>query len=433
MTASTSGPPSPAPGVFVCALGEYVRWLEPTTEADSVGVLGTLVSATSAMVGPGPHVAIGDSRHPLTIWSLLCGRTAAGRKGTAEAVARRVLTQAEPFFMRGNIMSGLSSAEGLIAALADDDADEGAPDPEADKRRLVLEPEFGVVLARARREGNALSQVLREAWDGRDLRVQTKIPLIATAPHLAVNGHISPEEFRARVSQRDVAGGSYNRFLLLYVERSKRLPEGGGAAADDVRQIGGDLQRRLGHARRIAGVQRAAAAGPYWHHLYNELVDLEDDPVLSDWVARCVPYVMRLAALYAVLDGTADVHEHHLRAASALVRYAMDSVRYVVLGGEMQPRSDAGYIARLIMQAGVEGITRSALTKAFGSRGDAIGLDAALSEVLVMPGFTIREVKTGGRPSRSYSYMEVGHTPAQLLSSSPPSGTADAGLEQRAS
>ncbi len=431
MIAGALGPPSPDPAAFDCALGEYVGRLEPTTEADPVGILGTLVSATSAMVGPGPHVAIGDSRHPLTIWSLLCGRTAAGRKGTAEAVARRVLTDAEPFFMKGNIMSGLSSAEGLITALADDD-EEGPADPEADKRRLVLEPEFGVVLARARREGNALAQVLREAWDGRDLRVQTKVPLIATAPHLAVNGHISPEEFRARVSQRDVAGGSYNRFLLLYVERSKRLPDGGGADHEAVREMSHDLRRRLGHARRIGEVRRAGAAAEYWRHLYNALVDLEDDVIVSDWVARCIPYVMRLAALYAVLDGTAEVQEHHLRAASALVRYAMDSVRYVVQGGEAQPRSDTGYVSKLIKQAGPDGINRSALNKAFASRGDAAALDAALTEVLALPGFVSREVKTGGRPSRFYRYQDSAASPAQLLTSSYPDGT-ELALEDRAS
>lgn len=424
MSAAAANRPALDPAALQCVLGEYVVRLEPTTEADPVGVLGTFVSATSAMVGPGPHVAIGDSRHPLTIWSLLCGKTAAGRKGTAEAVARRVLAEAEAYFMNENVLSGLSSAEGLIAALADPEEDEDAAelgvdiDMQADKRRLVIEPEFGVVLARARREGNAIAQVLREAWDGRDLRVQTKIPLVATAPHLAVTGHISPEEFRARVSQRDVAGGSYNRFLLLHVERSKRLPEGGGAEATDVVDMGRDLRRRLRHAQSISDVRRAPSTRAYWHHLYNELVDLEDDPVVSDWVARGVPYVMRLAALYAVLDGSSQIQEGHLRAASALVRYAMDSVRYVLQAGDVQPRSNTAYVARLIEQAGAAGISRSALTKAFGSRGDAAALDVALEELLVRPGFAMRDVQTAGRPSRCYRYQAPTESTPRLVSSS---------------
>src|SRR4051794_17976336 len=90
--------PKPESPMFQCALGEYTRALEPTTEADPAGILATLVSATSVMVGNGPRLQIGDSRHSLAVWTLLCGRTAAGRKGTAEAVARRVLTEAEPGF-----------------------------------------------------------------------------------------------------------------------------------------------------------------------------------------------------------------------------------------------------------------------------------------------------------------------------------------------
>ena len=35
---------------------------------------------------------------------------------------------------------------------------------------------------------------------------------------------ISPAEFRARVSKADLAGGLYNRFLPLFVERRKFLP-----------------------------------------------------------------------------------------------------------------------------------------------------------------------------------------------------------------
>jgi Protein of unknown function (DUF3987) len=395
----------PEPEMFQCALGDYVRALEPTTEADPSGVLATLVSATGVMLGSGPALRIGDSRHPLTVWTLLCGRTAAGRKGTAEAVARRVLVEADPVFWKDNIVSGLSSAEGLIAALADDE--EVASGSTVDKRRLVVEPEFGVVLARAKREGNALAQVMREAWDGRDLRVQTKIPLVASAPHIAVTGHISPEEFRGRVSQRDLAGGSYNRFLLVYVERSKRLPEGGGAADDLVREMGLDLRARLEKGSRRRMVRRADAAAAHWHALYDELVDLEDDPLLADWVARAIPYTMRVAGLYAVLDGTEQITSRHLDAASALVRYSMQSVRFVFKDGKAAaPRNDAAWVAQAIGRAGLEGVSRAQLTKLFASRGDASALERAVQQVLAMPGYTLVEIDTGGRPARRYIYAQ---------------------------
>ena len=44
----------------------------------------------------------------------------------------------------------------------------------ADKRLLVYEPEFANVLKQTERQGNTLSAVVRNAWDGRDLRSLTK-------------------------------------------------------------------------------------------------------------------------------------------------------------------------------------------------------------------------------------------------------------------
>ena len=59
--------------------------------------------------------------------------------------------------MADNVAYGLSSGEGLIARLAENE----------DRRLLVIEPEFSVVMAGARREGKALPPALRDGWDGR--------------------------------------------------------------------------------------------------------------------------------------------------------------------------------------------------------------------------------------------------------------------------
>jgi len=52
-----------------------------------------------------------------------------------------VLDKANALFMADNVASGLSSGEGLIARLGENE----------DRRLLVIEPEFSVVMARARR------------------------------------------------------------------------------------------------------------------------------------------------------------------------------------------------------------------------------------------------------------------------------------------
>lgn len=404
--------PSPEPAVFDCTLGRITQALNPTTEADPVGVLASLVSGVSAMVGRAAGVEIADSSHPLLVWSLLCGPTSRGRKGTAGDVARRVLSAVDPPFWRENVVSGLSSAEGLIALVQDDDegfaleGEEFAPgskkkDP-ADKRVLVVENEYAAVLARCRREGNALAQTLREAWDGRDLRVQTKNPLVASEPHIAIIGHVSPEEFRARTCQHDLAGGSYNRFLLLYVERSKRLPDGGGAPPELVNRLSADLRRRLQRAGMPHRLVRGPATRARWRDLYDEFCELEEDEQVASWVARAVPYTLRLAGLYALVDGSSVIESPHLEAAAALVRYALESARYVIDAGSAS--ADVEQLARIIRSAGAEGVTKAVLTKKFSGRRTAAQLDPLLDTLTSLDPYDEVVERTGGRPVTRYVY-----------------------------
>ena len=75
------------------------------------------------------------------------------------------------------------------------DGEEVVVDPGAtDKRLLVVEEEFSAVLRVAGRDGNTLSEVIRRAWDVRDLRVMTrKCPLRASGAHISILGHITME------------------------------------------------------------------------------------------------------------------------------------------------------------------------------------------------------------------------------------------------
>ena len=46
----------------------------------------------------------------------------------------------------------------------------------------------------------------------------------ASWSHVAIIGHITPREFRRRLAEADLAAGTYNRYLPLYVERTRLLP-----------------------------------------------------------------------------------------------------------------------------------------------------------------------------------------------------------------
>src|SRR5258707_84819 len=64
----------------------------------------------------------------------------------------------------------------------------------SDKRRLVTETELSQALKTIARTGNILSDVIRNAWDGRPLRTLTKhSPTRADTSHISIIGHTTPE------------------------------------------------------------------------------------------------------------------------------------------------------------------------------------------------------------------------------------------------
>ena len=153
---SLSSPPQPSwPELDSTALhgitGQVVRTLEPHTEADPVGLLLTFLAAVGNIVGPGPHAIADASPHPARLNVALVGQTSRARKGTAWAQTRNVLGLADPNWTSTCVLPGIASGEALIAEVRDGDGDQDLG--VADKRRLVLEPEFARLLAVAGREG----------------------------------------------------------------------------------------------------------------------------------------------------------------------------------------------------------------------------------------------------------------------------------------
>jgi hypothetical protein len=90
----------------------------------------------------------------------------------------------------------------------------------------VFEGECAQVLRVMRRDGNTLSGILRNAWDGRALGNMTnQNPLKATGAHVSIVAHITNEELQREI--RDTAemfNGFANRFLWCYAARCKFIP-----------------------------------------------------------------------------------------------------------------------------------------------------------------------------------------------------------------
>jgi hypothetical protein len=159
-------------------------------------------------------------------------------------------------FVEHCVASGMSSGEGLIAEVADASENEL---PVGEKRRLVVESEFAQIMKVLAREGNTLSPVIRNAWDGKTLQTMAKnSPLRATGAHIGIVGHITKQELLRHITATELANGFFNRFMVLAVQRSKTLPFGGRLGGDDLARV----RERVRLAARFAAVEQQITFDP---------------------------------------------------------------------------------------------------------------------------------------------------------------------------
>ncbi|GGU63611.1 hypothetical protein GCM10010211_30810 [Streptomyces albospinus] len=394
--------PTPHPDVFCGWVGETVRDLDPTTEADPVAVLVNLLSAAGAIIGRRPHLWMGNDRHPALIWALTIGATAAGRKGSATSTARRPLSTAFPvFFGPDHTPRGLNSGEGLIEYVKDDDGEDATP-ASLDKRLWVVESEYAVTMSRGRREGSSLPGVLRQAWDGDDLGSMVRDALKATNPHIAILGHITPEEFRAKMQDSEMAGGTYNRFLPIFCHRNLILPESHGASPQLIDNLAYGWRTVLNDAAKVDEVKLSPdARALYRDEIYAALTEDSGEGPIAQFTARAAPYVQRTAMVYALCDHGDTIQEEHMRAAWQLINYARASAVHLLGNVSGDPKLDK--LAAAVRAAGPDGLTGKDIHRLFKNKGKAERerLAAALAD---QPGFSRAQRATGGRPTTVLTY-----------------------------
>jgi hypothetical protein len=337
-------PPPLAEEAFHGVAGELVRTIEPHTEADPAAILIQFLVCAGSAVGRGPHFRIEAGRHQTNLFAVLVGETSQGRKGTSLGWAKRATIAADPSW-ENCITSGLASGEGLIHAVRDTRygvdkkgeqivVDEGV----VDKRLLVIEEEFARVLRVGSREGNILSSVVRDAWDGKPLRGLSKnSPSKASGAHISIIGHITREELIANLAEGDATNGVGNRFLWACVRRSKLLPFGGDAPGLDA--ITGPLHGILDAARTEHSMCFDAATRRAWAEVYPALTK-ERGGMLGAMLARAPAQVIRLALVYAILDRSRAICLPHLKAALAVWEYCEASARWIFGGALEDPVAD---------------------------------------------------------------------------------------------
>jgi hypothetical protein len=348
--------------------GDIVRRIEPHTEADPVALLIQVLAAFGNDVGRDAFMTADGSRHGMNFYAVLVGESSKSRKGTAWQHVLRVFEHADEPWKRDCIANGLSSGEGLIWAVRDSISktikDKKTGEWEtvitdagvADKRLCVVEGEFANVLKVMAREGNTLSPVIRNAWETGNLRSMTKnSEARATGAHVSIIGHITKDELRRLLTETESANGFGNRFLWLAVKRSKCLPEGGSIGSENLNDLVVRLRSVIEFARNAGEVTRSEGARQLWRIVYPTLSEGKPG-LLGAITARAEAQVLRLSAIYALLDSSTKIEVEHHRAALALWNYCDRSARWIFATSTGDSRADK--ILRALRMAGINGMTR---------------------------------------------------------------------------
>lgn len=354
--------------------GEFVRLVEPHSEADPSALLTQFLVAAGSVIGRGPHFVAEADEHHLSLYITLVGRTAKGRKGSSLGHVRRVFRTIDPTWDDERVLGGLASGEGLIWSVRDavtgpvKDKKTGRMVEESidpgvdDKRVLVIEPEFARTLQVCSRDGATLSPVIRQAFDGGSLRILTKNKTAtATDAHISIIGHITKDELLRTLDRTETANGFCNRFLWVCTSRSKLLPDGGRIQEVDFKPFMDRLRKAIKFARGIGEICRDEQAGEIWREAYPRLS--EGYPgLLGAVTSRAEVLVMRLACLYAVLDLSRVVRAEQLAAALAVWQYCHDSARFIFGGSLGDPTADT--IMHALRQT-EQGMTRTEISGLF--------------------------------------------------------------------
>jgi hypothetical protein len=375
--------------------GLAVRALAPHTEAHPAAILLQLLAAFGNAVGPAPHCMVDATRHGLNLFVVLVGESSKGRKGTSWNQIRRLFAEVDHPWVAERVTTARLTPASLIHALHDQQ-------PATDRRLLALSEEFAAVLHTLGRAKGHLSPLLRCAWDSGDLRsLDGRSPIQASGTHISLIAHITQRELAQHLHPTEAHNGFANRCLWTLVQRSQCLPEGGNLGAHELSAVAAELRRALDWVGDANGIRlsRDEEARALWHKGYPELSQVRPG-LYGAATSRAEAQVLRLSALYSVLDCSPIIGLPHLQAALAVWNYCAESAALFFGTSTGDPIADR---IREAIDASFTGLSRKQMSALFHGHVSSERIEAALQQLLALGAIGQTSQPSGGRPTTLWS------------------------------
>jgi hypothetical protein len=323
-------------------VGEFIELATKDSEADPAAVLATFLARFGAEVrgqerNRGPVHYVGETRHFPRLFCAIVGASSKSRKGTSASPVKRLFQFEEAehgLYIPATCSRGpLSTGEGLAFAVRDEgkewQVDKRTKTGEwlttdpgvTDKRLFVLDEELAAALACTKREGNTLSVAIRSFWDDGSYSPMTKKERTkCTDAHVNIVTHITLAELKHMLDETNSLNGFANRFLWVCSRRSKLVARPKRLEKHALAYIQRELLALMRNAQAVGVMRMEQDALALWDEVYPELS--ADNPGLRGCVInRGEAQAIRLAMIYALLDGKEHIGADHLRAALAFWAY----------------------------------------------------------------------------------------------------------------
>jgi hypothetical protein len=181
--------------------------------------------------------------------------------------------------------------------------------------------------------------------------------------------------------------------LFALIRRSKELPFGGNLTDSEISDLGERLKCAIDKARPVGRVTMTDKACAKWAAVYSALSAAKPG-LLGAVIGRGEAQTVRLALIYALLDGSDQIDLPHLEAALAVWGYCELSAVHIFGSAIGDPIADE--ILRALAGSS-DGLTRTAINDLFGRHQSRDRIGIALQLLLEKGRARLETRETNGR------------------------------------